>query len=146
MLLCAQPLHEYFRANAVGWGSTYHAHPVAVACAYECVKHMLEADVVGNAARLEPTMVECTERLVAEHPSVAQGRAMGLFGCLDLVTPDGRAMQPLRGPPHAGLPAFKRALLDNGVFGLVRPPLLHTAPPLVINEAELRDGFDRVGR
>jgi len=146
MVAMSAPLHEYFRANAVGWGSTYHAHPVAVACAYECVKHMLEVDVVGNAARLEPTMVECTDRLVAEHPSVAQGRAMGLFGCLDLVTPDGRAMQPLRGPPHAALPAFKRALLDNGVFGLVRPPLLHTAPPLVINEAELRDGFDRVGR
>ena len=30
-------------ANAkVGWGATYHAHPVALACAYETVKYMLK--------------------------------------------------------------------------------------------------------
>ena len=42
--------------------------------------------------------------------------------------------------------AFKRALLDEGIYGFIRLPLLHVAPPLVIDEAELRDGFDRVGR
>ena len=26
----------------VGWGATYHAHPVALACAYETVKYMLK--------------------------------------------------------------------------------------------------------
>ena len=36
---------------------------------------------------------------------------------------------------------YEQALMDNGIFGLVRPPLLHTAPPLVISEAELRDGL-----
>ena len=47
---------------------------------------------------------------------------------------------------HTQVAPFKRALSDEGLFGLVRPPLLHTAPPLVISEAELRDGFGRLDR
>ena len=39
-------LHEHFRHEPTGWGSTYHAHPVALACAYECVKYMLQERVV----------------------------------------------------------------------------------------------------
>lgn len=32
------------------------------------------------------------------------------------------------------------------VLPCAQPPFLHTAPALVINEDELRDGFDRVDR
>ena len=32
-------LHDHFRQEPLGWGSTYHAHPVALACAYEAIKH-----------------------------------------------------------------------------------------------------------
>eukprot|EP00968_Pinguiococcus_pyrenoidosus_P024734 scaffold5013_cov273-Pinguiococcus_pyrenoidosus.AAC.10 len=79
-----QEIKEFFEANALGWGATYQAHPVALACAYECVKHLLKEDLAGNAARLESVMVEEIGRLVDTHPSVRQGRAAGLFGCIDL--------------------------------------------------------------
>lgn len=36
-----------------------------------------------------------------------------------------------------------QAYADNGLIGMIRPPLLHVAPPLVISEEELLDGFDR---
>jgi len=142
----AGPIHDFFKTRSIGWGSTYHAHPVALACAYECVKHMLSEDLVGNAARLEGTMKEWTNRLVENHPSVRQGRAVGLFGCLDLQGTDGKYMQPVAGPAHPAVAGFKKALVDEGIFGLVRPPLLHTAPPLVITEDELNDGFSKVDR
>jgi taurine--2-oxoglutarate transaminase len=89
-------------------------------------------------------MKEWCHRLVETHPSVRAGRALGLFGCLDLQGPDGKYMQPLTGPMHPAVPAFKQALTDGGLFGLVRPPLMHHAPPLVISEAELRHGFEIV--
>jgi len=146
MVAMSAELHEHFRTTSVGWGSTYHAHPVALACAYECVKHLLKHDLVGNAARLEPVMRECTDDLVASHPSVRQGRVTGLFGCLDLQGVDGRYMQPLAGPPSPATQPFKRALMAEGIYGLVRPPLLHSAPPLVIDEPTLRDGFARIDR
>ena len=65
-----------------------------------------------------------------------------------------RVVDRVRSSETAGLftsdqwpaPAVARALLDEGVYGLVRPPLLHSAPPLVIDEPTLRDGFARVDR
>jgi len=37
----------------------------------------------------------------------------------------------------------EQAYTENGLMGLLRPPHLHVAPPLVITEEELLDGFDR---
>jgi hypothetical protein len=36
-----------------------------------------------------------------------------------------------------------QAYTENGLIGLLRPPHLHIAPPLVITEDELLDGFER---
>jgi len=36
-----------------------------------------------------------------------------------------------------------QAYSENGLIGLLRPPHLHVAPPLVISEEELLDGFER---
>ncbi len=36
-----------------------------------------------------------------------------------------------------------KAYTENGLMGLLRAPHLHVAPPLIITEDELLDGFDR---
>lgn len=38
---------------------------------------------------------------------------------------------------------YQQAYSANGLIGLLRPPHLHVAPPLIISEEELLDGFDR---
>ena len=77
-------------------------------------------------------------------------RAVGLFGCLDLVDGNGAELQPLSGPTNpaaaTAVGALKKALIDEGVHSFVRAPYLHTAPPLIISEEELRDGFGRIDR
>lgn len=87
-----------------------------------------------------------TMKLIEKHPSCKHGRAIGLFGALDLCGTDGKYMQALSGPLSPAAAPFKKALLSEGVFSFVRPPYLHSAPPLVITEEELRDGFSRVDR
>ena len=147
MVAMRSDIHEWARDTPVGWGSTFQAHPVAVACAYACVKHMLETDLVGHAASLEPTIAKWQDKLVEKHPSVRQGRAIGCFGCLDLVTPGGQLYQPLtRGPLNPAFGEFKKALMDEGIYGFVRPGVFHTAPPLVVTHEQLDDGFARVDR
>ena len=47
-------------------------------------------------------------------------------------------------PPKVA--AFKKALADNGIYGLIRPPFLHCAPPMVIQEDELNDALERVDK
>jgi taurine--2-oxoglutarate transaminase len=142
-----EPLREFFQDTSTGWGATFVAHPVSLACAHACIKHVLDENLVGRVQELAPVMEEEIEKLVANHPSVARGRSYGLFGCLDLVDPEAPgqpAVQLLQGPPSPKANEFKAALKHHGVFGLLRLPLVHITPPLVINEEQLRDAMARV--
>eukprot|EP00928_Gymnodinium_smaydae_P015220 TRINITY_DN1558_c0_g1_i1.p2 TRINITY_DN1558_c0_g1~~TRINITY_DN1558_c0_g1_i1.p2 ORF type:complete len:243 (+),score=42.11 TRINITY_DN1558_c0_g1_i1:637-1365(+) len=140
-----QPIKDFFEKTAIGWGATYHAHPTALACAYETVKYMLDQDFEGKVALLQDVMFEEVQKLADMHPSVKQGRVIGAFGCIDLVHPKtGKPMQQLSEPMKPESKQFRDALRRHGIIGLFRPPLLHCAPPLIISEEELRDGFRRV--
>jgi len=141
-----QKIKDFFMDNAMGWGATFANHPVAMACAYECVKHTLKHDLAGKAAAMEPIMVEELQKIVEKHRSVRQARAIGLFGCLDLVGEDGNCLQEYQQPQSPNTQAFRKAMFENGLWGLFRPPLLHCAPPLIITEPELRDGFARLDK
>jgi len=148
MVAVRQPIKDHFENNALGWGSTFHAHPVSLAAGYECVKFMLEHDLVGRAKNvIEPIMQEQIDKLVNKYDSVAGGRAVGAFGCMDLVDPKtGAPIQNFDGSncsnPGA-IASFRAALRQNGLYGFVRPPMFHCAPALVIEPAELEDGFRR---
>ena len=135
-LLCSQP---------VGWGSTYQAHPTALACGYEVLKHILEHDIVREVKNKEACMHALMSDIVSKHKSVRQARCVGLFGCFDLQTHhDGRMVQQLHEAMPEQVQLFKRELLDRGIYGLFRPPLFHCAPPLTISESELHDAFQRI--
>jgi len=141
-----QKIRDIFMDNPMGWGATFANHPVALACAYECVKHTIKHDLAGKSAAMEPIMVEEMAKLVEKHNSVRQARAIGLFGCLDLVAENGNNVQAYQEPQPPRVQAFRKAMFENGLWGLFRPPLLHCAPPLVISEDELRDGFARLDK
>ena len=141
-----QHIRDFFEDTPLGWGATYANHPVALACAYESVKYLIEKDLPSRAAQLEEVMVEEMQSIVEKHGSVRQGRAIGLFGCFDLVDEKGTSIQKYQDPMPPKVQHLKRAMLEEGLIGLFRPPLLHCAPPLVIEEGELRDGFRRLDR
>lgn len=143
MVAISDKLLEFFEENPMGWGSTYQAHPVAMAGAYASVKDMLEKDTVGHVASLAPIFAKHIEECAYAHPCIKQYRSVGLFGCLDMMTPDGEQPQMF----HEGrIPAsakYAKAFNDAGLIGLFRPPVIHIAPPLVITEEELKIGFER---
>jgi len=151
MVAVRSHIKEHFETNALGWGATFHAHPVALAAGYECVKYMLERDLVSHAKNvIEPIIEEEIARIVDKYASVARGRCVGAFGCFDLVDPRmGEPVQNFDGSnctnPDA-VSAFRAALLANGLYGFVRPPMFHCAPALVISPEELKDGFRRADR
>jgi taurine--2-oxoglutarate transaminase len=109
-------IQDYFRTNALGWGTTYQAHPVSCICAYEVIKYMLEKDVVGNVKKLEPVMLRRMEELLKKHNSLRQGRGRGLFGAFDLVGADGQlVMKSYSDPVPEKVNKFKAKLLENGI-------------------------------
>lgn len=151
-MVCArQKIKDFFEANPLGWGSTFHAHPVSTAVAYECVKHMLEADLVGHVQRnVAPVMRSELERLSQKFVSIGGYRAVGGFGCMDLIDPrTSKPIQEFSGVNCTNVDAvstFRAKLLENGLVGFVRPPKFHCAPPLIIEAEQLMDGFARAER
>lgn len=151
MVAVRSHIKEHFETNAVGWGATFQAHPMSLAMGYECVKYMLEQDIVGRTKDvIEPIMQKNIDRIVAKYDSVARGRVIGAFGCVDLVDPrTGAPVQNFDGTdcsnPQA-IAIFRAALREHGLYGFVRPPMFHCAPALVIQPEELEDGFARADR
>lgn len=144
MTACTKPIMEYFEEHALGYGSTYQAHPVAMAGAYETVKHLMQQDIIGNVQRLAPIFESELDRLADKHPCIKQYRAIGLFGCLDVQETDRSNPRLQHMPAPEAFQRYKMAYKANGLIGLHRYPHIHCAPPLIINEDELLDGFDRL--
>lgn len=143
-----QKIKDYFWDRPIGWGSTFQAHPVALACGYACLKHMLDKDILGHVQNnVQPILIEELNRLVDKYSFIRQARAIGAFGCLDLINPNtGEKVMQLGAPMTPEMAKFKKAFNDEGLIGFLRPPQVHCAPPLIISSDELRDGFARLDR
>lgn len=146
MMACRKPIFDSFEDKPLGWGSTYQAHPVAMACAYENVKHLIKTDVLGHIESLQPKFEEGMKTLAENHPSIKQYRHVGMFGCFDFHSPDGSNPQLQHTAVHKAFVDYKKAYTEEGLIGLIRPPHSHVAPPLIITEEELMDGFDKNDR
>ena len=131
----------HFRKSVFWGGLTYNSHPVALAAAEAAIRVLLDEGMVENAARLDPVMRAEMARLAERHPSVGEGRNVGLFGAFDIVrNPAGELLAPYGGS-HPALAEMNRWLLDHGLFTFIRWSTVMCNPPLCITEAELRAGF-----
>ena len=146
MTACSEAIMIFFDDKPLGWGSTYQAHPVAMAASYENVKYILQQDIVGRVQDLAPLFEECMQRIANRHPCIKQYRAIGLFGCFDVQDITGSVPKLQHEPAHEAFFKYKKAYADNGLVGLHRYPHIHCAPPLIISQEELLDGFDRLER
>jgi adenosylmethionine-8-amino-7-oxononanoate aminotransferase len=146
MTACSEEIMEFFNDKPLGWGSTYQAHPVAMAAAYEAVKYIMQNDIVGRVEDMAPLFGKEMQRLADEHPCIKQYRAIGLFGCFDVQDVEGNNPKLQHEAAHEAFHKYKRAYAENGLVGLHRYPHIHCAPPLVITESELLDGFARLDR
>ena len=146
MTACRKQIMDYFEDTPLGYGSTYQAHPVALAAAYESVKYLIQHDILGRVQALAPLFEENMQNLTNKHPCIKQYRAIGLFGCLDVQDINGAIPKLQHEQAHEAFHKYKKAYRDNGLVGLHRYPHIHCAPPLIITEEELLDGFDRLDR
>jgi len=132
---------EHFRTNTFWGGLTYNAHPMLLACAEANIAVLLEEGMIENAARLEAVVREEMDRLKARHPSVKEGRCIGLFGMIDLQRDaQGTPMAPYNGT-SPGMEALKQAFDERGLFTFVRWGGFMCNPPLCITEDQLREAY-----
>ena len=137
---------DHFRKNVFWGGLTYNSHAFAMNIALECVNTLVEEGMVENAARLGGVMRKEMDRLQAKHPSIKEGRCIGLFGMMD-VQKD-RSGTPIAGynENSAVMGQFGKFLKDNGMFTFVRWGSFMCNPPLCITEEQLYEGFEIIDR
>ena len=112
------------------------------AAAIAAIDVLEEDDLVGNAKRLDPVMTRHHEELMTKHPSVGRVRNIGLFGILELVK-SRDTMEPLSpyNVVNETMQAVNKALLERGLFTMIRFNGIMTNPPLCITEEQLEEGF-----
>ncbi len=137
----SDPIAKHFDQNVFWGGLTYNSHNFAVAVADAVLEVLVGEGMIENAARLEKVMRAEMDRLKAKHPSVKEGRCIGLFGMIDIQkNAKGDLMAPYNGS-HPAMAELGRRFLEKGLFTFVRWSSFTANPPLCITEAQLREGF-----
>jgi 4-aminobutyrate aminotransferase/(S)-3-amino-2-methylpropionate transaminase len=123
-------------ARASASSSSYGGNPLAATAALTTVEVILEEGLVENAARVGAVLLDELRGLQEKYEFVGDVRGAGLLVGLDLVK-DRTTKEPLSRElcERVFLGALRRGLLLMGYSSRVR-----INPPLVISEAEVREG------
>lgn len=124
-------------------GLTYTSHPVSLAAAVANIEVMRGDQIVEHAAAMGPVLKRMLTDLGEKHPSVGEVRNIGLFGILELVR-DRKTKEPVA-PWNSSSPemgALRKYCLDNGLFLYTHWHTVLIIPPLIMTEAQLREGMD----
>lgn len=121
--------------------STHSANPICAAAALANIEAILEEDLVGNAKRLEPILLEAGRKMMADSRGrIGRADGAGLVVALQFVQP-----QTTTPDPELAFQVVSRAI-ESGVM-LFAPVgvgggAIKINPPLVVTEEILREGLD----
>jgi taurine--2-oxoglutarate transaminase len=132
----------FFNERVFQSGLTYNAHPISLAAAIANIQVIQEDHLVEHAHSMGAVLRRMLTDLGEQHPSVGDVRSIGLFGILELVK-DRKTKEPMA-PFDSGSPemtAFRKTLLDHGLYAYAHWHTLLIIPPLPITEEQLSEGF-----
>jgi taurine--2-oxoglutarate transaminase len=133
---------EHFNERVYEGGLTFNGHPIGLAAAIATIEVMKEDGIVEKSAQTGIVLSEMLAELKDRHPSVGDVRSIGLFGVIELVK-NKETREPMA-PFNASSPemtAFRKFMLDHGVFLYTHWHTVLILPPLIINPDELAEGF-----
>jgi 4-aminobutyrate--pyruvate transaminase len=122
-------------------GFTYSGHPVAAAVGVETLKIYEERRILDHVRSVMPHFQERLRQL-GNHPLVGEARGMGLIGAVELVN-DKQSKKSFDPTAGAGLLAADLAL-ENGLIVRAAADAVAICPPLIINDREIDQLFDRL--
>ncbi len=135
---------ESRRLNVLGHGLTYGGHPVTIAVALKTIEIYQRRDIVGHVRTVSSLFLKRL-KLLEDHPLVGEARGVGLIAGLELVADKNtKARFDPAGQVNQVATNFAE---DHGL--IVRPlptDRIALCPPLVIEEAEIDELFDRLTR
>jgi 4-aminobutyrate--pyruvate transaminase len=135
---------ESGKIGTFGHGFTYTGHPVAAAVALRTIELYQRRDIIGHVRKVSPHFLKRL-RALNDHPLVGEANGVGLIGGVELVA-DKKTKQSFDLAKQVGATVNNFALEE----GLITRPMLNDrlafCPPLVIDDAEIDEMFDRFDR
>jgi len=124
--------------------STFGGNPVCMTAMDATLEIMQRENVPARAASLGRTLRAGLDRLAERYPWIGDVRGMGMMQAMELVDDRGtKAPSPKRAAALLESAKQERLLIGTGgLFGHV----MRIAPQLLISEAELADGLERLER
>jgi 4-aminobutyrate--pyruvate transaminase len=122
-------------------GFTYSGHPVAAAVGVETLKIYEERGILDHVRSVMPHFQERLRQL-GNHPLVGEARGMGLIGAIELVN-DKQSKKSFDPAVGAG-PLAADLALENGLVVRAVGDTIAICPPLIINDGEIDQLFDRL--
>jgi 4-aminobutyrate aminotransferase-like enzyme len=119
-----------------GSSSSYGGNPLAAAAGLASIEAILEEDLVGNAERVGRVLLAELEALKEKYAFVGDVRGRGLLIGVELVA-DRKTKEPL---DKRITRALFHAALERGLITMSYSHVIRINPPLVISEAEARQG------
>ena len=146
-LMISKDIYDVFRNQSdkhgvLGMGYTYGGHPVAAAVAVETLKIYHEREIIKHVQSIAPKFQERLSEL-DNLPLIGEARGIGLIAGLELVSnKTTRASYPseIKASALVAEHALKHGLIVRGLPGDV----IGICPPLIIQENEIDDLFDRL--
>ncbi|HBY09234.1 MAG TPA: aspartate aminotransferase family protein [Chloroflexi bacterium] len=131
-----------FDSEVYEGGLTYTSHPVSLAAAVANIEVLRDEKIIEHAAEMAPILNRKLNDLGEAHPSVGEVRSIGLFGILELVK-DRNTREPMAPFNHSSpeMLALRKDCLAHGLFLSTHWHTVLVIPPLIINEAQLAEGF-----
>ena len=125
-----------------GHGYTYSAHPVCAAVALRAQQLMQERDIIGNVQTLAPLFAERVSRM-DRFSYIGHTRSIGIIGAMEFSSDPAQKTKFDAG--HKIAAQAVAMIQEHGVILRALPgDIIGFCPPLVMNESEMTDMFDRI--
>jgi taurine--2-oxoglutarate transaminase len=132
-----------FDSRALGAGHTYSGHPLCMAAGLGAIAAYHDGGYFERGRIVERWLRAKLTTLREKHELIGDVRGVGAFFALEFVS-DREARTPLvpwQGKSAGVMPVLFSALRKGGVYAFGRYNVVHIAPPLVIEEAELDEAL-----
>ncbi len=137
-------LEESKKIGTFGHGYTYTGHPVGAAVALKVLEIYERDNIVDHAKTLGQQFMKRLNAL-ADHPLVGEARGTGMLGAIELVAD--KATKKSFDPSHAVGYKMVNFAQENGLIcRAVAGDSIALCPPLIMQEDELNEMFDRFER
>lgn len=142
-VIVSKEIADHFEDHILWCGLTYNGHPMGCAAASATIDVYKEENLLENSKEMGKVLGEILEDLKEKHPSVGDVRYIGLFSAIELVK-DKETKEPLveyQNDTEGLMNKILGMLKEKGFWTYTNQNRIIVAPPLIINEEQLREAM-----